>query len=632
MAEQGGGGLLSGTFTTGGGSKSSNENRQGTSTPWDFLYGTGSLFPFPNTFGAWPQLSDPFGFRGGGGVQNFVQLPAGMNGPGQMGQQSPALNLDPNKLSVADVTSFYGSFAPDKAGDLPRMLKEHGYDQNEDLTLDQWTEVLSNPFGGATGRSKGIATSALGRLQQVHALRTAAQNNYGAGGPQGQQGGQPQQPAGPPMPGWMQQQLASSTASGLNWNQQTQQWEQATGRPDVTWDSQSNTYYYNGQPLSAEQYQTLAHGGPRSLQNQLPYGYQMPDQYTGQYAMGTAQGLSWDPQQNAWVQTTGRPDIVWDAPSNTYYYKGQPISAEQQQVLAVQGPAGLMGQGQYQIESLLSELRQQPQEMQWAMDRINNTPQITAQTPQIGQLNTAMAGQVPTAEWAPINFQATPDLLMAMRNQRTDYLVPRLEEQQDEARRRTEGTLARQGLSGLAAANALERDVEKPYNDRIYDVYKQASDEALTQWYGVKERTAIQDAQMRQQASLANAGMGLAAQEQALNALNQRDIARAQMATQAGIAGAELDLNAQRANLESYLSALNIPLQFAQSERNRLFSVLGLLQQDQQQGNQLAMQTANMMLNQQLQWYATLANAGQYSWSRSDQQTDPTQSYTLGIV
>lgn len=85
------------------------------------------------------------------------------------------------------------------------------------------------------------------------------------------------------------------------------------------------------------------------------------------------------------------------------------------------------------------------------------------------------------------------NLLDSLIGGRVGYTEPLLYEQRDEAAARFKSEMAKRGITGGAALMAAERDVMKPYNDRITANRQQAVDQAIVQFEGAQRDIAIRN-------------------------------------------------------------------------------------------------------------------------------------------
>ena len=330
-------------FLFGGGSRSSSISASGRRFPSDILARMIPYsFPLFNTFfQPAPMWQSAFGGnQGGWGTPSPGAFPSdGGWTPGPMDWRQPGVSImggggtgtmQEPLFGLPELLDYYNTMDPEKSGDLPRVFREAGLDPSKKYT----TSELSDAFGSATGlsgRSKGDLFGALAHLSDLAYL-----GGLPGGGLGGMGGSQPNwQGTQPSVPPEVQQSLQSGNATGLSWNPVTKSWVQAQGAPELLWWGPTNETFYHGQKLTSPQTEQL-------LQQGSPYNQWspalLPPVVQDQYKNGTAQGLSWDPVTQAWVQTTGVPDLLWWGPTNETFYQGQKLTSPQVESLLQQGP------------------------------------------------------------------------------------------------------------------------------------------------------------------------------------------------------------------------------------------------------------------------------------------------------
>lgn len=166
-----------------------------------------------------------------------------------------------------------------------------------------------------------------------------------------------------------------------------------------------------------------------------------------------------------------------------------------------------------------------------------------------------------------------------------------LERQREIAQREQRGQLANAGLATSAAGLARTEEMNRDFNQRLYETSRQAANQAAVQAFGYQQEQRLQNAANVQQANLANAGFSQ--QAQLTNAAN--------LLTRQG----QVDQN--------YLAAMGLNIDQANQVRDDFLSALGLEAADLERLDANQRQNAMDIFNNYLNLFTTVANIGRFS-------------------
>jgi hypothetical protein len=442
---------VTGSFSSGGSEAQSSTNTYGgvPGVNYPFLGGYeelyGSTAPTP-----YPGGGSPFG---GAGI--WPEQPA----------PKPAYQASPDMVPISAINEYYDVFGPTVRADVNRM-----FGGRTEIPYQEAVDRLGNPFEDASPESIGLMQGAAGylgrRRELINTSNTAG--GYAWNAESGQWELDPDSPAaqrGPKVASQgLMDQLQGGTATGMSWNAGSGKWDRvASGVPELVVDPETQTVFYKGMALTDQQYSQLVMNGPTSA----------PGQAIIRDALGTIQrGIDWESRQQG-------PQVEASYTGQTPYRIGGldlpgrqdvPFTQQMQQTLQAQGgyvPTGMGPESDVDIERM---------------------PQIS----------------VDDAQFREIDFQADELMKQGMIQSQVAYSEPLIRDLRDDAYAKAKEDSERRGLSGTAVAAALQRDVLKPYDDRIIANRQLAVGRAIEMWYGAKERVAIQDTANWQAIQLAN--------------------------------------------------------------------------------------------------------------------------------
>lgn len=361
-------------------------------------------------------------------------------------------------------------------------------------------------------------------------------------------------------------------ASGQTYNPATGKWDfvAAGGSPQQVYYGPTNQQYQNNQPV--------------------PYD---PSQ---------AAGESYDPGSGKWkaVAAGSNPDLVYDAKSDTAYYKGQPLSQSQLSQLKSQGPEATGNYfTQQPIDQGLKNLKFGQATTPITAPTINpsGAPTFTGAVPTAGQAAAPGAavggmptgavptGVTPTAGSATAAQAAAPPSIVAphvtaeqggftdfealqnaIYHSEFDPQQQELTREQGLADEQMKAQLAKSGLSssGTGVGQLARQDMD--FYRQMRDASANSAQKAAVQRYGMEYTQSMDNARMRQEVNLANAGFDYNSQVENAKNLLTVNITNAQMATdvsktnaalqtQASIAGAQNQTSANIAGAQNQTSA-----------------------------------------------------------------------------
>jgi hypothetical protein len=281
--------------------------------------------------------------------------------------------------------------------------------------------------------------------------------------------------------------------------------------------------------------------------------------------------------------------------------------------------------------------------------------------PTAGRINTAGtvaaapgAIRAPQVAAAQGGFQDFDALQQSMYESQFNPVNRELERQRGMADERLAAQLAQAGIaeSGTGVGQRAEQSDE--YYRKQIAASEDAASRAAQQRYGMEYEQSMKNAQLRQEANLANAGFDMQAQVQnAQNLLqvnltnaqlaaqlgtaqaqmetqasiagaeqaSQRAIQQGQLDTQAAIAGAELGQQRALAQADAYLKTMGLNFQQAQAAQRNYLDLLGVQQQDVQHADQHELDVLSLFYNTYLKQFAILVQAGEQSTGKTDSES-----------
>ena len=386
-----------------------------------------------------------------------------------------------------------------------------------------------------------------------------------------------QQPyQGPTMPAYVTRALQEGTATGQSWDAATRSWKNVTGRPDLVWDSFTNTVFYRGRALSTQELTDLFANGPASLD--------MPLQNTG---LGYI-----DPRSQ---------DIPYITPTG-------PLPTAQAQ--AMQWAAAAVPHVQAFLSALPSWM---PRDVRVPnipyVDRAAPTPYVDG-VPHIGPLGQEFwprdvtAPQVRTEQAGMVDFEspAARTQMEARFGALTGRPLKEMNTRFDQQLEQTRAQLAATGmLASPAGQGVILRQLEQQ-NEELDSMLFTASKEATAEFAAQEQRRLEYNTEKRDQANtreeqyfynsqVVNAGLRLSmAQLQTQRALadqnadsttlqmrqqinmvrSQQDEQNLQRLQQVNLAGTQYIMAAQLANQQVDLSRFNLATQDANANAARV--------------------------------------------------------------
>lgn len=414
-------------------------------------------------------------------------------------------------------------------------------------------------------------------------------------------------------------------------------------------------YYYNQQPPPGQQ-QTTAYGygqGGNDTGGYNPPGTAAPTGQPTQDGYGYSQQPQGGQQQPQGGYGYGQQPQGGQQPGSDYggYFQQQGTGGYDQ-------PPGTYNPDPSATADNLSAMHfgQMPTNVQapWIPDR------GAAGMPSAGQVDMSgmnasatMAGAPPMIHAPHVNaeqggFQDFNALENSMYHSQFDPAQRELGRQQGLADQQLAAQLAQAGISESGAGVAQRSAQSDEYYRRMSAAAEDAATKASTQRYGMEYTQSMENAKMRQEANLANAGFDLQAQtENAKNLLTvnitnaqlgtqasiasaanrtQAAVAQAQMNTQASIAGAQIGAQRDIANANNYLQTMGLNFQQADAAQKNFLGLMGLQEQDLQRMDDYQLNVTGLLYNTYLKQFATIGQLGQESTGKTD-----ASSSSLGV-
>lgn len=220
----------------------------------------------------------------------------GLFGGSKQKSKSKTVPSTPNNIAAG---TLLGAFLPWGPGAIQDRDLNKGWDNSElppSGSVDEigWSDPYApyrrfasdyNPFAfnasGSTGRPGGASSYDTGLLNRSLYGTTAPlgmsgmenanqqyqsflQSMYGGGG--GGYGGGQQGQYGRSYNPYPEYFANPGSQPGRSYNSQTGQWDEVTSGAQVTWDSGTGQYYYQGQPISDAAVQAGLRGGPQAIE------------------------------------------------------------------------------------------------------------------------------------------------------------------------------------------------------------------------------------------------------------------------------------------------------------------------------------------------------------------------------
>jgi len=226
--------------------------------------------------------------------------------------------------------------------------------------------------------------------------------------------------------------------------------------------------------------------------------------------------------------------------------------------------------------------------------------------------------------------------------------------QRGQADERLNSALAKAGLSASGSGIGQRVRQDQEYSRQVAAAAQDASHQAAVQRYGMEYTQEMDNARLRQETNLANAGFSLTAQVENAKNLLTANITNAQLQTQASIAGAANQTQAGIANTQAQaqIAAANIGAQSAQavanaqiasaqalanaqlqvqtmglsleaeqSARRDYLTLLGIQEADLARMDNFELETTAMFYDTYLKQLAILSGAGSVSSGKVDQSS-----------
>lgn len=344
----------------------------------------------------------------------------------------------------------------------------------------------------------------------------------------------------------------------------------------------------------------------------------------------------WDPNTQpgqkyisgqGWTPVQSGADVTWDAGTNTYYYHGVPITDAEYQMIAKNGPGALMGdqaQASYMnsgdVYSNLSNLgfgsRYQPVQ----------APQLQGvASPQAGQVSAPPAIMAPHVQAEQGGFQDFDALQRSIYRSQFDPVARELERQRGLADDQLAAKLAQAGIAESGTGVAQRAKQYDDYTRQVIAASQDAANQAAVQRYGMEYNQSMENAKMRQEANLANAGFDLTAQAETAKNFLTANVANAQMATQASIAGAQIQSQQQIAQGQLYLQSMGLNFQMQDAAQKNYLQLLNLQEQDMARMDDYQLNSLALFYNTYLKEVAIMVQAGQVSYGKNDSSTNQTR-------
>ena len=178
--------------------------------------------------------------------------------------------------------------------------------------------------------------------------------------------------------------------------------------------------------------------------------------------------------------------------------------------------------------------------------------------------------------------------------------------------------LAQAGIAESGTGVAQRAFQANEYNRQDIAAAQDAANKAAVQRYGMEYTQSMDNAKMRQEANLANAGFSIQAQSENARNLLSANIANAQLGTQASIAGTQLQSQRDIAQNQMYLQTMGINAQQEQAARSNYLQLLSLQQQDLQHMDDYQLQSLSLFYNTYLKQVAIMVQAGSASFGKTD--------------
>jgi hypothetical protein len=391
------------------------------------------------------------------------------------------------------------------------------------------------------------------------------------------------------------------------------------------------------------------------------------------YDPKTASGESFNPQTGKWdpVAAGGQPQAVYYGPTDQFYYQGKPITKQQYQQLQLSGPNAVGGTfSPDTLNQNLTNLRFGQTTTALTSPTIGATAPVgggggggganlnigtaTGYTPTAAAVAAPPSVTAPSVSAAQGGFTDFDALQQAIYHSEFDPVQRELQRQQGLAGEQLRARLSQAGLaeSGTGVGQEVRQDEE--FYRQITAAASDAANKSAVQRYGMEYTQSMDNAKLRQEANLANAGFSLQAQVENAKNLLTANVTTAQLRTQASIAGAANQTQAGIAGLQAraQLAAANIQAQSAQAiaqaqiasaqaiaqaqlqvqtmglslqqeqaARGDYLKLLGLQEADLARMDNFTLNSTSMFYDTYLKQLGILTQAGQVSFGKSDQSS-----------
>jgi len=334
----------------------------------------------------------------------------------------------------------------------------------------------------------------------------------------------------------------------------------------------------------------------------------------------TQPGRKYVPNQG-WTEVQSGADVTWDAGTNQYFYHGVPLTEGQFANLYANGP-GAMNPNQAQTSYLGSS------DIQANLANLGfgrayqpiTAPQLgPVQMPQAMTVGAPPTIQAPTVQAEQGGFNNFDQLQNSIYHSQYDPVSRELTRQGGLADEKLTAQLAQAGIAESGTGVAQRAQQAQEFQRQDIAAAQDAANKASVQRYGMEYTQSMDNAKMRQEANLANAGFSIQAQSENARNFLSANIANAQLGTQASIAGAQIQSQQNIAQSQMYLQAMGINAQQEQASRSNYLQLLDLQQKDLQHMDDYALENLALFYNTYLKQVSIMVQAGAASFGKNDQ-------------
>jgi hypothetical protein len=213
----------------------------------------------------------------------------------------------------------------------------------------------------------------------------------------------------------------------------------------------------------------------------------------------------------------------------------------------------------------------------------------------------------PTATAAQGGFTDFQKLQDALYRSEFDPIQRELTRQADLEDSRLNAQLAQAGLADSGTGLAQRGRQREEYNRQIAQAASDAAQRATAQRYGMEYTQSMENAKLRQQTSLANAGFNMDAQLNNARNLLTANLTRAQLGHEAAIAQAEMQLRTMGLNLQQ-----------EQIARQQFLQLLNLQETDLARMDAFELDNLSLFYNTYLRQLAIVGELGGASFGKGD--------------